>query len=159
MHSVRTASTALAIAAVATVGLSAPAQAAGTRTAFTVDTQFIDGPSLIVAASGPLAACTSVLDLENNAEGRTRQQALFSGVKELTCGSATVTIGYEAFISFGAEPARGGAFTTHGTWWVLDSTLAGVTSGGGVLMGDSRRCQPAEGSEGCILDTFKGSVS
>jgi hypothetical protein len=159
MHRVRTASTVLALAAVAAVGLSAPAQAAGTRTSFTVDTQFVAGDSMIVAASGPLATCTSVSDASNEPQGRTHSQALFTGNKILHCGESTVVIGYEAFISFPAPPASGGAFTTHGKWWVEESDLPGVTSGGGTLMGDSRRCELAAGSEGCILDTFMGSVS
>jgi hypothetical protein len=112
-----------------------------------------------VAATGPLAACTSVTDASNDPVGRTRNQPLFSGEKILHCGAARVTLGYEAFITAPDFHAAGGAFTTHGKWWVVDSTLAGVSSGGGVLLGDSRRCTPDEGSDGCILDTYSGSVS
>ena len=156
---------ALAAAAVAVALGCVPAHAAdGTRTMFTVDTQFVDGPSEIVAASGPLASCTEVSDLESSADLRTHNQLVFSGVKELACGAATVTVGYQAFITLPAFqnpnvlPA-GGGFKTFGTWWVLDSTLDGVSSGGGTLMGDGRTCTLDEGSEGCITDLFRGSVS
>jgi hypothetical protein len=157
---------ALAAAAGATAFAVLPASAgsAGTPTSFTVDTQFVAGPSDITAATGPLASCTQVTDLENLADLRTRNQLVFSGVKQLTCGSATVTIGYSAFISIPAFqnpdvlPA-GGGFTTHGDWWVLESTLPGVSSGGGKLMGDGRTCTRDQGSEGCITDAFRGFVS
>src|SRR5690349_6150512 len=126
---------ALAAAATAAVALGClPATAAtGTKTMFTVDTQFVDGPSDVVAASGPLSACTQVSDLEGNGEQRTHNQFVFTGVKLLTCGTASVTVGYQAFITIPALqnpnviPA-GGAFKTLGTWWVIDSTLAGVSS-------------------------------
>lgn len=112
-----------------------------------------------MASSGPLAACTSVTDASNAPIGRTRNQTLFNGMKVLRCGTATVTLGYQAFITIPDGHAPGGAFTTHGTWWVIDSTLPGVTSGGGVLYGDNRLCVPAPQSQGCILDTYTGSVS
>jgi hypothetical protein len=146
-------------AATVTAGVVSPAQAAGTRTTLVVDTQFAPTDSAVVAATGPLAACTSVTDASNDPVGRTRNQPLFGGEKILHCGAATVTLGYEAFITAPDYHAAGGAFTTHGQWWVVDSTLAGVSSGGGVLLGDGRRCTPDVGSEGCILDTFSGSVS
>jgi hypothetical protein len=156
---------ALAAAAVVAALACVPATAAdGTRTMFTVDTQFIDGPSEIIAASGPLASCTEVSNLESNGDLRTHNQLVFSGVKQLSCGASTVTVGYQAFITLPALqhpdvlPA-GGGFKTFGTWWVLDSTLDGVSSGGGTLMGDSRTCTLDEGSEGCITDLFRGSVS
>lgn len=156
---------ALAAAAGATAFVVLPASAgsAGTPTSFTVDTQFVEGPSDIVAATGPLSSCTEVLDLENTTDLRTHNQLAFTGVKELTCGEATVTIGYSAFITLPALQTdlipAGGGFTTHGEWWVLESTLAGVSSGGGKLMGDGRTCTLEEGSEGCITDTFRGFVS
>lgn len=157
---------ALLAAAAGAVALGCvPAHAAdGTLTTFTVDTQFVDGPSQIVAASGPLAACTQVTDLANATDLRTHNQLVFSGLKQLSCGAATVTVGYQAFISLPAfqnpnvQPT-GGGFKTLGTWWVVDSTLAGVSSGGGTLMGDNRSCTLAAGSGGCITDLFRGSVS
>jgi hypothetical protein len=161
MHSLRhTVLTVVAAAtATAAVALAAPAQAAGVRTTLVVETQFTPTDSAVVAAIGPLAACTSVTDASVDPVGRTRNQPLFTGMKVLHCGAATVTLGYQAFITIPDGHAAGGAFTTHGTWWVLDSTLAGVSSGGGVLSGDGRRCTPTAGSQGCILDTFSGSVS
>lgn len=156
---------ALASVAVAVALGCVPAAAAtGTRTMFTVDTQFVDGPSDIVGASGPLSVCTEVSDLGGDSDLRTHNQLVFTGVKELSCGAASVTIGYEAFITLPALqhpdilPAGGGV-KTFGTWWVIDSTLDGVSSGGGTLMGDSRTCTLDEGSEGCITDVFRGSVS
>ena len=156
---------ALAAVAVAVALGCVPANAAaGTMTMFTVDTQFVDGPSDIVAATGPLSSCTLVTDLESSGDMRTRNQLIFSGVKQLSCGADTVTIGYQAFITLPAlqNPTvlpAGGGFKTFGTWWVLDSTLAGVSAGGGTLMGDSRSCTPEAGSGGCITDLFRGSVS
>lgn len=161
----RRAGLALALVPLLALGVSASsADAAGrTATSFTVDTQFVDGPSDIIAASGPLAACTTVLDLSNNTDLKTHNQLVFTGVKQLTCGDATVTVAYEAFISLpglqGPVVPPGGGFTTHGTWWVVDSTLEGVSSGGGQLMGDGRTCAPADGSGGCITDSFRGFVS
>ena len=159
----RRAATLAAVAAVAAIGggvaVAAPAQAAGTRTSFTVDTQFIAGDSAVVDATGPLAACTSVTDASVEPVGRTRNQPLFGGQKVLHCGTATVTLGYEALITLPDDHAAGGGFTTHGSWWVVSSTLPGVSSGGGLLIGDTRRCTPAAGSGGCILDMFSGSVS
>ena len=156
---------ALAAVAVAVALGCLPATAAtGTKTMFTVDTQFVDGPSDIVAASGPLSSCTQVSDLDGNADLRTHNQLVFTGVKLLSCGTASVTIGYQAFITLPAFqnpnvlPA-GGGFKTLGTWWVVSSTLAGVSSGGGTLMGDNRTCTLDPGSEGCITDLFRGMVS
>ena len=163
MAAVLAAAAAVAGATVFSV-LPASAASAGTPTSFTVDTQFRAGPSDVIAASGPLASCTQVTDLETAADPRTHNQLVFSGVKLLTCGSATVTIGFNAFITIPAFqnpkviPA-GGAFTTHGDWWVLESTLAGVSSGGGTLIGDGRSCIPNEGSGGCVTDAFRGFVS
>lgn len=145
--------------ATAAVSVAAPAQAAGTRTTLVVETQFVPTDSAVVAATGPLAACTSVTDASDEPVGRTRNQPLFGGMKVLHCGTATVTLGYQAFITFPDGHASGGGFTTHGTWWVIDSTLPGVSSGGGVLSGDARRCMPTPESGGCILDTYRGSVS
>jgi hypothetical protein len=161
----RVSATVAAIAGAAAFG-AAPAHASsvGTPTSFTVDTQFVVGPSDITAATGPLSACTQVTGVEQSTDLRTHNQLVFSGTKLLTCGSATVTVGYRAFISIPAfqNPTvlpAGGAYKTQGDWWVIDSTLAGVTSGGGKLTGDSRTCTPDEGSGGCITDTFRGFVS
>jgi hypothetical protein len=164
MHTARIAA-GVAVAAGAAAFSVLPANASGgTATSFTVNTQFRAAPSNIVAASGPLAACSQVTDLANLTDLRTHNQLVFSGVKQLTCGTASVTVGYQAFISIPAlqNPnvlPRGGAFTTHGDWWVISSTLAGVTSGGGKLEGDNRTCIPDADSNGCVTDTFRGVVS
>jgi hypothetical protein len=147
--------------AVATVMLASASSALGTtaaeaaagRTTFVVDTQFISAPSTIVSASGPLSSCTHAVDLEGDGVQTGPRTVLFFGVKELQCASGTVTISYEATSNF-ASGRR-----TSGTWQVIDSTLAGVESGGGQVKGDNARCTPQAGSDGCILDTFRGSVS
>ena len=165
MHTTTRMAAAVAAAAGAAAFSVLPATAAaGTPTSFTVDTQFVDGPSDITAATGPLSSCTEVRDLENFGDLRTHNQLVFSGVKELTCGTATVTVGYQAFITLPAfqNPnvlPEGGGYRTFGDWWVIDSTLPGVSSGGGKLAGDSRTCTRDAGSEGCITDTFRGFVS
>lgn len=165
MHTTTRIAAAVAVAAGAAAFSVLPATAtAGTPTSFTVNTQFRAAPSNIIAASGPLAACTQVTDLVNLTDLRTHNQLVFSGVKQLTCGSATVTVGYQAFITIPAlqNPnvfPRGGAFTTHGEWWVISSTLTGVSSGGGKLEGDNRTCIPDADSTGCITDSFEGVVS
>ena len=158
----RALATVAAVAGLALLG-GAPAHAdAGTMTSFTVDTQFIAGPSDITAATGPLSSCTQVQDLSNFADLRTRNQLVFSGEKQLTCGSASVVVGYNAFITIpslqNGSPARGAGFRTFGDGWVVSSTLAGVSSGGGKLAGDSRTCTIDEGSDGCITDSFRGFV-
>ena len=165
MHTTTRMAAVLAAAAGAVTFAVLPAiAAAGTPTSFTVDTQFVDGPSDITAATGPLSSCTQVTDLENAADLRTHNQLVFSGVKQLTCGTATVTVGYQAFITLPAfqNPnvlPEGGGYRTFGDWWVIDSTLPGVSSGGGKLAGDNRTCTLDAGSVGCITDTFRGFVS
>ena len=159
----RVAATAAAVAGLALLG-GAPAHAdAGTMTSFTVDTQFIAGPSDIIAATGPLATCTQVQDLSNFADLRTHNQLVFSGEKQLLCGSSSVVIGYDAFITIpslqNGSAARGGGWRTFGDWWGVSSTLAGVSSGGGKMAGDGRTCTPDEGSDGCITDSFRGFVN
>ena len=164
MHTtLRTAATVAAAAGLALIGGTPALADSGTRTSFTVDTQFVDGPSDIVAATGPLAVCTQVSDLENFGEQKSHNQIEFSGVKELTCGTATVTVGYRAFITLPALQTdilpAGGGYRTIGEWWVIASTLPGVSSGGGKLTGDNRTCTLDEGSVGCITDSFRGVVS
>ena len=60
------------------------------------------------------------------------------------CGDAVVNF------SSGARP--------FGAWYVVSSTLDGVDGGSGTVKGDGRACTLAEGSGGCILDTFTGRV-
>jgi hypothetical protein len=146
-------------AAVAAIGLTlafasaAPASAAvGTPTTFVIDTQFVDGPTDIVSATGGLASCTEVVDLDATITQITRVKVQFSGEKELTCGRYEVVIHYDA--QFNGEASR----RTFGDWYVVSSTLPGVDGGSGTLKGDNRTCTLEEGSEGCITDTFTGAT-
>ncbi len=141
-----------------TLSVPAASGAPGAKTVVVVDTQFIDGPNQVLSASGPLASCTEVLDLEGDGVQISPNKVLFFGVKEFSCeGGATVTVSYEASSNFIASEHRPAA-RTSGTWTVVDSTLDGVASGGGVLKGDAR-CEPMPGADGCIIDTFRGHVS
>ena len=146
-------------AAAVTLGLAVLAAtgpawgASGTRTSFTVDTQFVAAPSAIVAATGPLAACTAVESLSNDVVQTTPNRLVFSGEKLLICGDAEVLISYEARFTLPS------GYRTFGTWTIVESTLPGVTSGGGTLKGDNRSCTLIPGSDGCILDDFVGTVS
>lgn len=140
-----------------TLSVPAASGAPGAKTVVVVDTQFIDGPNQVLQASGPLASCTEVLDLEGDGVQISTNKVLFFGVKEFGCeGGSTVTVSYEATSNFIASEHRPGR--TSGTWTVVDSTLDGVESGGGVLKGDAR-CEPVAGADGCIIDTFRGHVS
>ena len=47
---------------------------------------------------------------------------------------------------------------TFGSWYVVSSSLAGVTAGSGRLKGDCRTCEVLPESGGCILDVFTGQV-
>ena len=132
---------------------SASSAAQDSATYFVVNTQFRSTPSPIVAATGPLATCTTV---KENAGGQAiptgPRSVLFVGTKTLRCATGTVTIAYEAT----SNTASGRK--TFGTWSVVDSTLPGVAAGGGRVSGDSTQCQVLAGSSGCILDTFTGRV-
>ena len=160
MRRTRTTTLALAAATLASLGLvAAPAQAAGPPSGFVIDTQFSDADA-DVAGWGAFASCTSATSVNDEPDGRTHSQALFSGLKILHCADdSTVTVGFTAFITFPAPTGQGGAFKTFGDWWVVDSTVAGVSAGGGKLMGDSRTCEIEPGSGGCITDTFRGYTS
>lgn len=65
----------------------------------------------------------------------------------------------DVLISYEATSNVASGRRTSGTWQVIDSTLDGVESGGGQVKGDAARCTVGPGSDGCILDTFRGSVS
>jgi hypothetical protein len=147
------------VAALAMTGLAlglvtaTPASGAvGTSTSFVVDTQFVDGPSDIVSATGDLASCTEVLDLGGTITQVTRVKVQFSGEKVLACGAHEVVVHYDA--QFNGEAGR----RTFGDWYVVSSTLPGVQGGSGTLKGDNRTCTLEEGSEGCITDTFTGAT-
>jgi hypothetical protein len=122
-------------------------------TSFVVNTQFRSGPSPIIAATGPLATCTTVTENEGAQAIPTGPRSLlFVGTKTLDCANGTVTIAYQATINTASGRK------TFGTWSVVDSTLPGIAFGGGRLTGDSTRCELLAGSDGCILDTFTGRV-
>jgi len=142
-----------ALTVAATAG---PAEATPRRTTFfVVDTQFWQEPqpSDIVAARGPLAACSSVTDLVNDGRDLGPNLTLFFGAKQLSCGHHTVVISYKAW--FRPDPGT----HTFGFWKVEDSTLPGVSRGGGPLVGNNTNCDVLPGSDGCITDTFVGRVS
>jgi hypothetical protein len=137
------------------VGGAGPAWGAtGTRTSFTVDTQFVDAPSAIVEATGPLAACTAVVSVSNEVAQTSPNGLEFSGEKMLLCGGD-----HEVLISFVARYTIPSGYRTFGSWTIEESTLPGVTSGGGKLKGDNRGCTLVAGSGGCITDVFDGTVS
>ncbi|HUW16687.1 MAG TPA: hypothetical protein VMW94_06385 [Actinomycetes bacterium] len=139
---------------VAVLGGGGPAWgASGSKTSFTVDTQFLDAPSEIVAATGPLAACTAVESLSNEVAQTSPNRLEFSGQKVLICGEGQVLISYAARFNMPS------GYRTFGTWTIVESTLPGVTTGGGTLKGDNRDCTLLPDSGGCILDEFVGTVS
>jgi hypothetical protein len=144
--------TAVLLAATALVGGAASAWAGPQGDFFVVDTQFRTGPSDIVEAGGAFADCTQVTDLSNGGEQIGPNKGLFFGDKLIQCADGTVTIHYNAAINFASGKK------TSGHWFVVDSTLPGVTSGFGTVRGDSSACQVADDSGGCILDTFAGTV-
>ena len=133
------------------VGSAPSANAQAGEDYFVINTQFRNGPSYIVDAGGAFAGCTSVNDLWGEAVQLSPQRYLFRGEKRLSCDGGKVTVYYEATTATG--------LTTIGTWTVVSSTLAGATSGGGSVHGDSKTCTVDRNSGGCILDTFAGDVS
>jgi hypothetical protein len=118
---------------------------------FVVDTQFRRGPNDIVDAGGAFADCTTVRDLWGAATQLSPQRFLFEGEKKISCDGGSVTIYYAATAASGQ--------VTIGTWTITSSTLAGATSGGGAVHGDTSLCTPVRAGGGCILDTFTGDVS
>jgi hypothetical protein len=140
------------VAATAVVGGAASASAGPHGDFFVVDTQFRTAPSDIVDAGGAFANCTQVTDLVVGAEQIGPNKALFFGDKLVQCAEGTVTIHYNATFNFS------GGKKTSGHWFVVDSTLPGVTSGFGTVRGDNSACEVADDSDGCILDTFSGTV-
>jgi hypothetical protein len=153
MHRTLTKAFIVLLAASALVTLPGSALAAkGTKASFTVSTQFSPEPSPILAATGPFTACTTVTDLGGDAADIGPNKVLFTGEKRLNCDGGTVVLAYEARLNLAAGRK------TFGTWTILESTLAGVETGGGRLKGDAARCEILPGSEGCILDVFTGHV-
>lgn len=141
-------------AAVVGLGLALaplPATAASANSSFTIDTQNVGGASDIVAATGAFASCTEATDLSGFGNQIKPRKVQFSGEKLLTCGDSWVIVHYDATLNF-SNGKR-----TFGTWFIVDSTLEGATSGGGRLAGDSTACVPVV--DFCILDHFWGKVS
>jgi hypothetical protein len=93
-----------------------------------------------------------VLDLGGIAEQIGPRKVIFIGDKLVQCDGGEVVIHYNAVLNASGKK-------TSGHWFVVDSTLPGVTSGFGTVRGDSSACEIADGSDGCILDTFAGEVS
>jgi hypothetical protein len=127
-----------------------PASAAAQRDFFVVETQFQTAPSPIVDAGGAFAGCTSVSELGGLGEQFTPNRVIFIGDKLIQCAGGDVVIHYNATINVSSSKK------TYGHWFVVESTLPGITAGFGTVRGDSSRCQVAEGSGGCILDVFSG---
>jgi hypothetical protein len=143
---------ALSLAAASVVVVAAPpANALAGDDYFVVNTQFRNAPSYIVDAGGAFDGCTSVSDLWGEATQLSPQRLQFRGEKRLSCNGGKVTVYYEATSATG--------LVTTGTWSISASTLAGATSGGGSVHGDSKTCTIDRNSFGCILDTFAGDVS
>lgn len=120
---------------------------------FVVDTQFIEGAAnTIVDSGGSFAGCTTVLDLSGGGEQTGPRSQVFFGDKEVTCPDGTVTIHYVA------ERNGSGTRRTSGYWYVVDSTVPGISEGFGSVRGDAARCTPLPEAGGCILDTFAGTT-
>jgi hypothetical protein len=128
-------------------GAAAEASPLPPKSSFTVVTSFVS-ESLIIAADGVWAGCTSVEDLENTANDVGPRKVQFSGVKLVHCPAGDVTIRYDAVMNWRTEQGR-----TMGSWSVVSSENPAVHSGAGRLVGVSRGC------EDCIVDTFDGRVS
>jgi hypothetical protein len=139
------------VAAVAAVIAGAqPATAAPHGDYFVVNTNDVTSP--IIEAGGAFADCTTVTDLWGSAEQIGPNRLLFIGDKLVECDSGDVTIHFNATINFNAGKK------TRGHWFVVESTLPGVTDGFGTVRGDNSHCDP--GPDGfCILDVFAGDVS
>jgi hypothetical protein len=128
-----------------------PAQAAPARDYFIVNTGISETPggsSPIIESGGAFAGCTTVTDLSGGAEQITPRKVLFFGDKQVNCPGGTVTIHFVADINFQAGRK------TSGYWFVVESTLPGVSEGGGTVRGDNTQCEP----QPCIQDVFRGTV-
>ena len=146
----------LAVAVVLTgtalVGGASSASAGPHGDYFVVDTQFRESPSDIVDAGGAFAECTSVTDVNGGGEQTGPNKVLFFGDKLVQCGEDSVTIHYNATINLKSSKK------TSGHWFVVESTVPGITEGSGTVRGDNSACVVAEDSDGCILDIFAGRV-
>jgi hypothetical protein len=148
----RVAATTVLTTASALTGATA-ASAADGEDYFVVDTQFFFGPADVVDAGGAFADCRMVKDLGAATSTTTTGDTQYEGEKRITCAPGTkVTVHYVVILDEAAQ-------RTEGTWWIVDSTLPGATTGGGTLVGDYSACTPMRNAGGCILDTFSGDVS
>ena len=152
MNDISRLTVAAVLAATAVVGGASSASAGPHGDFFVVDTQFRAGPSDIVDAGGAFADCTQVTDLASGAEQTGPNKVLFFGDKLVQCADGTVTLHYNAALNFSSGKK------TSGHWFVVDSTVPGITDGFGTVRGDNSACVIADDSEGCILDTFAGAV-
>lgn len=147
----------LALATVSTSMVAAPAIGATPASSpdyFVVDTQFIEGAAnTIVDSGGSFEGCTTVTDVEGGGEQTGRNSSVFFGDKVVACPEGTVTIHYVA--------ERNGRNTprTSGYWYVVESTVPGISEGFGSVRGDAARCTPLPEAGGCILDTFAGTTA
>jgi hypothetical protein len=82
--------------------------AQGTKASFAVSTQFSPEPSVIVAATGPFTACTTVTDLGGDAVDTGPNTVLFTGQKRLNCDGGTVVLSYEARLNSQQVARRSG---------------------------------------------------
>jgi hypothetical protein len=120
---------------------------------FVVDTQFIEGAdNEIVDSGGSFAGCTTVFDLWGGGEQTGPNSQVFFGDKEVTCPDGTVTVHYVA------ERKGSGTRRTTGYWYVVESTVPGISEGFGSVRGDASRCTPLPEAGGCIIDTFAGTT-
>ena len=120
-----------------------------------VNTQILTGlsDSPVLEATGPLAGCTNALDDGASVSHPDPDTDVFRGDKRVVCDGGEVVIEYDVTMS------RAAFGHTTGTWVIISSTLSGVTGGSGQLVGNGDTCELLAGSEGCILDTYTGTVA
>lgn len=141
----------LGLVAASAVMSASPASAKSGDDFFVVNTQV--GVSPIVESGGAFADCDAVEDVgEAIAEFVSPNKVIFIGDKRVLCDGGDVLIHFNATLNLASSKR------TSGHWFVVDSTLEGVTSGFGTVRGDNRRCTPAPGTDFCILDTFSGDT-
>ena len=125
----------------------------GEPVSLVVNTQLWVSDSPVLDASGRLAGCTTVIDVGPSVSHPDPDTDVYRGEKRVICDGGEVIIQYEAAMS------RAAIGHTTGTWMIVSSTLSGVTGGSGQLVGNGEECEMLAGSEGCILDTFTGTVA
>ena len=149
---IRSVAAVVGLAAASAVLSPSPASAIPGDDYFVVNTQF-GATSPIVESGGAFADCYAVEDVgEGTAEFFSPNRVMYIGDKRVLCDGGEVTIHYNATQNL-ASGKR-----TSGHWFVVESTLEGVTDGFGTVRGDNSRCTPAPGTDFCILDTFAGDI-